>query len=490
MKIMHNISAMFSQRYLSINMENMSKSQEKLSSGYRINRAGDDAAGLAVSEKFRTQIDGLDQSSRNAQDSISMIQTAEAGLEELHSILQRMRVLAVQSSNDTLTNEDRGLIQLEIQQLLEEVNRMQTSIQFNTKLLLTGSYNDSNNWNTRATQITCSAATSYQLAGAVSNTLKTGMGALGNSALSITSTATWSQIQYRDGQAEFTGANQYSVDYYNGKIHFSSQPNLSNTKISYNYGAANLESMRTAVPAGAQATSSQIQLGTGYAIGTTFYTTGSLNLGGSISMSAASSKLGGFGNVQIAGKTEVILNNGQAEFTAADQFSVDYDKGIIYFADYAGACASTVFSAEVKVGNIKKNELLFHIGANENQTLGASIQDMSTTGLGIDTLGTSLRNSIETRENAERAIGLLSTAINTVSSLRANLGAYQNRLEHSYDFINTSKENQQSAESRIRDVDFASEMTEFTKQQVLAQASQAMLSQANMISQMVLQLLK
>jgi len=139
MRINHNIAALNTYRQLSTNTSNTSKSLEKLSSGLRVNRAGDDAAGLAISEKMRSQIRGLDQASRNASDGISLIQTAEGALNETHSILQRMRELAVQSATDTLTSQDRGYIQLEIDQLKEEVSRISTTTQFNKKKLLDGS---------------------------------------------------------------------------------------------------------------------------------------------------------------------------------------------------------------------------------------------------------------------------------------------------------------------------------------------------------------
>jgi len=285
LRIQHNVSAMYAHRQLSLTNSRINNSMEKLSSGYRINRASDDAAGLAISEKLRTQINGLDQASRNIQDSISMIQTAEAGLEELHSILQRMRVLAVQASNDTLIDSDRAFIQLEITQLLQEIDRMTTGVEFNTKKLLRGDY------------ITPAAA-------------------------------------------------------------------------------------------------------------------------------------GGPGS------------------------------------------------------------LIFHVGANKNQVFSVQISSFSTTGLNINHLFAGSASSVETRAKAESAIGLLSAAINEVSRQRSVLGAVQNRLEHTYNFVLIQKENMQSAESRIRDVDFAAEMVNFTKEQILMQSGQAMLTQANMRPQSVLQMLQ
>lgn len=142
MIINHNIAALNTHRQLSTNTANTNKNIEKLSSGLRINRAGDDAAGLAISEKMRGQIRGLDQATRNAQDGISLIQTAEGALNETHSILQRMRELAVQSSNDTNTGQDRGELQKEMNQLTSEINRIGNTTEFNTKKLLNGDLSD------------------------------------------------------------------------------------------------------------------------------------------------------------------------------------------------------------------------------------------------------------------------------------------------------------------------------------------------------------
>jgi len=282
MRIMTNLEAIYAHRQLSITNFRINKSMEKLSSGYRINHAADDAAGLAVSEKFRTQIRGLEQAAKNVQDGISMIQTAEGGLEELHEMLHRMRVLAIQAANETLTTSDRALIQLEIDQLLSEIDRMQTSVNFNTLKLLTGS-------------------------------------------------------GWTDGTSNF------------------------------------------------------------------------------------------------------------GSFT-------------------------------------------FHVGSNYTQTLSVIVQSFSTSALNINIIGTNQTSALTSRAGANSAIALLSTAINRVSSQRAVLGAFQNRLEHTYNFINISRENQIAAESRIRDTDMAAEMVSYTKDQILAQASQAMLVQANLKPQSVLQL--
>jgi flagellin len=277
MRINHNIAALNTYRQLTINNTAGSKSLEKLSSGYRINRAGDDAAGLAISEKMRGQIRGLNQAERNAQDAISLIQTAEGALNETHSILQRMRELAVQSASDTNTNDDRAELQKEIEQLLEEIDRISTDTEFNTMTLLNGDY-----------------------------------------------------------------------------------------------------------------------------------------------------------------------------------------------------------SSEVSA-------LTFQVGANSGQYVSIQLNDMSaTTGLELSTSTVNL----ETRTGATTAIDNIDEAIKKVSSERAKLGAMQNRLEHTINNLGTTAENLTASESRIRDVDMAKEMMEFTKNSILQQAATAMLAQANSQPQGVLQLLQ
>ncbi|USB32839.1 flagellin Hag [Paenibacillus sp. YPG26] len=298
MIINHNIAALNTHRQLAVNTGNTNKSIEKLSSGLRINRAGDDAAGLAISEKMRGQIRGLDMASKNAQDGISLIQTAEGALNETHSILQRMRELAVQSANDTNTDKDRGALQSEVDELAKEITRISNTTEFNTKKLL-------------------------------------------------------------DGSASVSSGVS---------------------------GAANLT---------------------------------------------------------------------------------------------------------------------FHIGANKDQSITLSVGAMDAKTLGV--AGASTANAtatvaggavavegigISTQSSANAAITTINTAIETVSTERAKLGAYQNRLEHTINNLNTSSENLTAAESRIRDVDMAKEMMSQTKNNILAQAAQAMLAQANQQPQGVLQLLR
>jgi len=308
MRIQHNISALNTHRNLTFNNAQASKNLEKLSSGYKVNRAGDDAAGLAISEKMRGQIRGLDMATKNAQDSVSLIQTAEGALNETHAILQRMRELAVQSSNDTNVSSDRAALQLEINSLAKEITRISTDTEFNTQKLLDGTF-------------------------------------------------------------------------------------------------------------GGQVTS-----GAGFDINN------ATNAGGKV----------------------------------------------------------------------------FHIGANSGQSINLSVGNMSASALGVnaaddasavaelgatDKIGTTGIN-ISTQTAADNSISIIDKALNRVSETRASLGAVQNRLEHTINNLGATSENLTAAESRIRDTDMAAEMMAFTKNNILTQAAQSMLAQANQQPQGVLQLLQ
>lgn len=361
MIINHNMASLNTYRQLSTNNAQSSKSLEKLSSGLRINRAGDDAAGLAISEKMRGQIRGLDMASKNAQDAISLLQTAEGALSETHSILQRMRELAVQSASDTNNDNDRGEIQKEIIQLKAEVDRISKDTEFNTKKLLNGN-----------------------LGGAVD------------------------------------------------------QDNAQTTVLD----VAGIAEVSTT---GAKAGTYTIAVGTA---------------AGTLTMS--------FGGV-----TQTISNADGAQELNFSEFGITIKTNGGYAED-AGIGDVVITSGAAT----------FHIGANKDQNIQLSIADMSTTGLSITGV------DVSTQTGANDAITTIQAAIDTVSSERSKLGAYSNRLEHTIANLGTSSENLTAAESRVRDVDMAKEMMNFQKNNILSQAAQAMLAQANQQPQGVLQLLR
>jgi flagellin len=358
MRINHNIAALNTYRQLNSASNAQSNSMEKLSSGLRINKAGDDAAGLAISEKMRGQIRGLDMASKNAQDGISLIQTAEGALNETHSILQRMRELSVQSANDTNTDDDRAELQKEISQLQTEVTRIAENTEFNTKTLMNGDLG-----------VTAD--------GALTNTLNASsvkITELGDLADGDTFDITQEVVHAADsGGGTGDGAFQ-TIDF-------------------------------------------------------------NIDLGG-----------GNTGSVQF---TKADLDAG----ITSKEATVNGTKMTISVKDASTLSSSTgdgaVGETSADTVTIDDNSLNFHIGANDGQNIKLAIGDMSSDGLNISGV------NISTQAGADSAIATLDEAIKSVSQERSKLGAYQNRLDHTINNLNTSSENLTAAESRIRDVDYA-----------------------------------
>ncbi len=400
MRINHNIAALNTYRQLTGNTSATSKSLEKLSSGLRINKAGDDAAGLAISEKMRGQIRGLDQASRNAADGISMISTAEGALTETHSILQRMRELAVQAGNETLETQDRTAIGTELKELSVEIDRIADSTQFNGKFLLNG-----------------------DLGGAQ---LDTTGGIKVGTTLATTAAAAVTAIDVSGGKSDET----------------------------YTFTAGAVAGHLVLTRA-SDAVSQDITL--------------DATIGADGAMQLNFDKLG-----------VSLTVSGAAAKTAAD-----------IRTDLAAAATIKTLAGS--------SSAEFLIGANSNQTISVSFGDMNTNKLGTNP-GTSDINAlvkavaddqiVSTVAKANTLIEELDKAIEQVSTQRSKFGAVQNRLEHTMNNLGASSENLSAAESRIRDVDMANEMMEFTKNNILAQAAQAMLAQANQQPQSVLQLLQ
>ena len=445
MRINHNIAALNTFRQLSANNTNGNKSIEKLSSGLRINRAGDDAAGLAISEKMRSQIRGLEMASRNAQDGISLIQTAEGALNESHSILQRMRELAVQSANDTNTAADRSEIQKEIGQLVSELDRISSNTEFNEKKLLNGEagvkVTSSNEANARgAIGDAETVAGTYEFTGFTLATAK-----------EATTTKMFATADTALGEAGSLTINGTTFN-------FTTDNTAQNI-----LDAVNAKSGTTGIIAtledGKGITLKTAELGSS--------ATFDVKADGAFTGMGATS--GGIDAIATGGAGSYVANGNHIEYISGDM------TGLSFTVAGTGAATLTVDT---------NNALKMHIGANANQDMSISINDMSATALGVKSI------DVSTQENANLAINTINTAIERVSSERAKLGAYQNRLEHTINNLGTSAENLTAAESRIRDVDMAKEMMEFTKNSILAQAAQAMLAQANQQPQGVLQLLR
>lgn len=391
MRINNNIMAMNTHRQYSVNNNTVSKSTERLSSGLRINRAGDDAAGLAISEKMRAQIRGLQMASKNSEDAISLVQTAEGALTETHSILQRMRELAVQSATDTNDEEvDRVALNAEFAALMEEIDDIAGKTAFNNKKLLDGTF---------GTTVS------------VSEGVGTNIYVDDNKVLGIS--------------IEGFSAGTYSVEF--------------------------------ELPTYADDDSEEPPQ----------YFAGDPISGASYIVKLGSTEIHGVSNLDGAAGS-VVLN-----FGSGRSISIDFGTAIVEDELDGLSLDFTVSGSSAKI----------QTGANKDENLLISIGDMQVNALGLH------NSAVDTQVNANNAIATVNTAINTVSDQRAKLGALQNRLEHKISNLDTSAENLQAAESRIRDLDMAREMTIFTQNSILVQAATAMLAQANAAPQNVLSLL-
>ncbi|WP_371360884.1 flagellin [Sporomusa malonica] len=397
MIINHNMASLNTLRQMGVNEKATSNSLEKLSSGLRINRAGDDAAGLAISEKMRGQIRGLDQAARNGQDSISMIQTAEGGLNETHSILQRMRELAVQASTDTNTTTDRNALQDEMKQLTNEIDRIANTTEFNTKKLLNGDLKGINN--------------------------------------------------------QINGSGALESTFGNGSVKLS---NIANVSVNGKTDVIHINIVSSAKVSTSGITAAKI---------------------------STSTVLGNITKISVSGGQVRISTTTITGGTAILTIKLSQDKSV------RAGDTITISIQKGALANNGNNAAVAQIGANAGQVLKIGINAMDSTSIGIrDTKGNAL--DLTTQKNADGAIYLVNNAIEKVSTERSKLGALQNRLEHTINNLGTSSENVTAAESRIRDVDMAKEMTTFQKNNILNQAAQAMLAQANQQPQGVLQLLR
>ena len=435
MRIQHNIAAINSHRNLGINNSFTNKNLEKLSSGYRINRAGDDAAGLAISEKMRGQIRGLSMAEQNTSNGISLIQTAEGALNETHAILQRMRELAVQSSNGTYDeNVDRIQLNKEFQAVKSEIDRIAESTHYNGIKLLNGAV------------------------GADGGKVSRGATAIATVASALGLTVSASAVGA--ATTELVDGKEYG---FNFSLGLEKQDNGKFTLRASMVDADG--SLRELIIKDYDDSA----------------TSGSIT-NGSISLAAKKLTFQDVNGV----KVDVDI----ATLASLKAGSVN-NYGAYYKGDTSGAAVVAANKLDNAYGATGK-PLVFQIGANggDDQRVGLSVFDMSSTAIGY-TAGEWLADAdISNIENANKAIEIITNASNQVSGQRAGLGALQNRLEHTMNNLGVTKENLTAAESVIRDVDMAKEMMEFTKNQILVQASQAMLAQANQLPQGVLNLLR
>ncbi|MDD7403020.1 MAG: flagellin [Butyribacter sp.] len=448
MVIQHNMQAANANRMLGLTSGSLSKSSEKLSSGYRINRAADDAAGLTISEKMRKQIKGLDQASTNAQDGISCVQTAEGALTEVHSMLQRMNELAVQASNGTMSADDRKAVQDEIDQLVTEIDRVSETTKFNEIYLLKG---DGTETKTRIVGQTPMTA-EYKNALTSVAALKAGVTGTDNSAfydkggtVLLTKDEVLAKLEVKDGAIAFKEGE-----------------------------ALYKEAAKTGQEWGAQLTEVQLSDLTEYVVSTTAlfdFTSGD--------------------EVDAEDLKDYFNEDGTYKGGLAKPKSADGTKaevGADRIAEFVTVTAAAD-GTEEEYQAPKALNFSLHVGsesANANK-ISVKIDAMSSQGIGVDVLkGTGLT----TEDGATKAIDTISSAIAKVSEQRSALGAVQNRLEHTIANLDNVVENTTAAESRIRDVDMAEEMVEYSKNNILQQAGQSMLAQANQANQGVLSLLQ
>lgn len=575
MRIQNNLAAMNAHRVLGSNNTNTAKSLEKLSSGFKINRAGDDAAGLAISEKMRAQIKGLETAQANANDGISLVQTAEGALTEVHSMLNRMTELATKSANATIQDDvDRDAIQKEVKALNEEIDRISKGTNFNGIKLLDGSLSGSSASRT-GTVLNGGEIASFEKAKATGN-------AIGGETLSnLDATAKdtfvldgqkvevdWNKKEFADVAAMIkkdwstanmsandgklisekfqdafnaaakeqgvTGSIKVTYDSTAKKFSIESQSKDSKSEVGFSgtdklvsttslsaansigfsmFGAvsgiavSNIASAAKTYNGDTLAATDEFQLNiNGQKI---TITTGAAFTKGTTTMSAVATALET--NIQAAiTKYNTAIGNttpgtydpktGLTSLTTTD-FKVEAGKDGNLVVTYSGDVEDVEFSFEdvgdkkigaslgltggsSSVGGGKGLQLQVGDSSDDYQKVAVSIGNMGTTGLGIENI------NLGTQAGATEAIAKIKSAINTVSDNRAGLGAVQNRLEHTLNNLGVTHENITAAESRIRDVDMAKEMMSFTKNNILTQAAQAMLAQANQQPQGVLQLLR
>ncbi|MEA5058880.1 MAG: flagellin [Candidatus Pelethousia sp.] len=556
MRIQNNITAMNTHRMYTINNNNVAKSAEKLSSGYRINRAGDDAAGLAISEKMRAQIRGLNMASKNSQDAVSLIQTAEGALQEVHSMLQRMNELANQASTGTNETFDREQIDAEFNQLKEEIDQIADTTTFNNMKLLDGSLaSDAANVKVDVAS-TLSNGTTFAGATTATYTVtgQTGLSSqVGSYAIAQDGGATSSKIKitftdaetgdqtntiidlndavsadFGAGKAfkldlseaglgiyEMTASNDASVNAVDLAAGLAANANSVVTKpimtatgtlgsvdalaeaaaadpgshgaISFSFDEAAITAALedAGLDAGSYTLSLAANTGADQVDLVATDAAGTATILGSATMAGAATAGQEFviqttGGTTLGTITEAAYTNTGTQATAAEMETLLVGAT---GADDMGTFALTLGDSTSSVAT-SKGSLKIQVGANEGEQLEISVASMNTKGLGIS------NSSISDQTKAGAAITATQKAINTVSEQRATLGAMQNRLEHKIANLDNTSENLSAAESRIRDVDIAKEMTSFTKNNILSQASTAMLAQANAAPQGVLSLLQ
>ncbi len=459
MVVQHNLRAMNSNRMLGITQGTLSKSAEKLSSGYKVNRAADDAAGLAISEKMRKQIRGLSQASLNAEDGISAVQTAEGALTEVHDMLQRMNELAVKAANGTNAVSDRQTIQDEVSQLLTEIDRVSETTKFNETYLLKGDAD------TKTVKVNAHDA-------GIEGTLTQN-----------TTTATFKMNQLKTGDTIKIGGTEYTIGEVNAKAAFTASITAAAAGDVVTVDGTQYTIAGTANPANpdknvlAKADIIGLLKKSGSAVykGRTFYDMDE--------------------DPKNAGVDKVnpnVITKEKAYAKIEEELALSSSIGA---TKKAATCAASTDVGDKRQFVITKGEVdrkegitfALHVGADADMTnkISVSIDALDTAGLGIKGLNVNDKNGAA----GTYAIDAIADAVAHVSAQRSLLGAVQNRLEHTINNLDNVVENTTAAESQIRDTDMATEMVKYSNANILSQAGQSMLAQSNQANQGVLSLL-
>ncbi len=484
MVVQHNLQAMNANRMLNITTGSQSKSAEKLSSGYRINRAADDAAGLSISEKMRKQIRGLDQASTNAEDGVSAVQTAEGALTEVHSMLQRMNELAVQASNGTNSQTDRDAIQSEIEQLTTEIDRVAETTKFNETYLLKGDADG----NTKKIYLEAHDA---GLKGKLTNN---GDG-----------TATFVMDDLEAGDSITIGGKSYTIG-----VETADTDELIKNAVANNNAdiVINGTTYKYLAKTGDGTTDDATNHKAGYYADGKWEATKGLDEAGLKALATAGATVEADGKkltslkaadvaAGVSSDDSSVITKANAYVLAANELlaanKIGDTEGNVAVTDDANAAISLANgdgTFKIKLAQTEVAEKLnfnLHVGSDADMTnkINVNIETMNSSYLGIKGLNV----SDDTGLSATYAVDAIADALQKVSDQRSSLGAVQNRLEHTIANLDNVVENTTSAESRIRDVDMAEEMVEYSKNNILAQAGQSMLAQANQATQGVLSLL-
>lgn len=483
MVIMHNLMANYTNRQLNINSTGKSKAAERLGSGYKVNRAADNAAGLSCSEKMRGQIRGLEKAADNCQNAISLINVADGAMGEMQSVLQRIRELTVQAANDTYVTVDRQAIAEEITQLTKEVDNIGNNTEFNTLKLLQGSGKSKTRYETRTvTEVT------YQDHGAVPTYTN----------LNCNTEYYFSaqDITLDDGTV-ISGSAQNSTD---GKAHYSYELSFAQIQSQADWESLHdagftfkctlgckqeftfqfdkdsqgiVDETPNAVIASGGESNNKV-----FKVGTSGYTTGAdfvndlVNFIQGLSTDNANTHVGHDNQIGTTGNGAAIVIYGSSKGSGDDGYLI------------VGLPVVQEVEKQVTIIESYESPLVIQTGANSNQIVLVGLPHLDATTLSMRTI------SVADSQAATGSIAKVDQMLETVSRERSRMGAYANRFEHSYANAENMAENLQSAESRIRDADMAEEMVVYSKFNILEQAAQAMLAQANQSQQGVIQLLQ